>query len=105
MADTEHARGTADAGHHHAHGTTAHACCGGNHGGDKVLAPAIDPVCGMSVNRETAKHRFAYKGQDHFFCSGRRRERFEAEPEKNLKPKEARQPEPDAPAGPRYPAP
>src|SRR4030081_445915 len=55
--------------------------------GDHVHAP--DPVCGMSVDPQTAKHRLAYKGRDYFFCSGRCRERFEAEPEKFLQPKAA----------------
>ncbi|HEV7881440.1 heavy metal translocating P-type ATPase [Bradyrhizobium sp.] len=47
---------------------------------------ATDPVCGMSVDPQTARHRFAYKGRDYFFCSGRCAARFEAEPEKFLKP-------------------
>jgi Cu+-exporting ATPase len=53
--------------------------------GDHVHA--TDPVCGMSVDPQSTKHRLAYKGQDHFFCSGRCRERFEAEPETFLQPK------------------
>lgn len=61
-----------------------------------------DFVCGMRVDPLTAKHRFAYKGQDYFFCGGRCRERFEAEPEKFLKPKA---PEPAAPAGTVYTCP
>jgi Cu+-exporting ATPase len=63
---------------------------------------AIDPVCGMSVDPQTAKHRLAYKGQDYFFCSGRCRERFEAEPQKFLQPKP---PEAAAPAGAVYTCP
>ncbi|MHB8272660.1 heavy metal translocating P-type ATPase [Bradyrhizobium sp.] len=57
-----------------------------DHGGH---AHATDPVCGMSVDPHTAKHRFAYKGQDYFFCSGRCRERFGAAPDKFLQPKPA----------------
>jgi P-type Cu+ transporter len=53
--------------------------------GDHVRA--TDPVCGMSVDPYTAKHRLAYKGQDYFFCSGHCRERFEREPDKFLQPK------------------
>jgi Cu+-exporting ATPase len=45
---------------------------------------ALDPVCGMRVDPENAKHRLAYHGRDYFFCSGRCRERFTAEPEKFL---------------------
>jgi Cu+-exporting ATPase len=61
-----------------------------------------DPVCGMTVDPQTAKHRFAYRDQEYFFCSGRCRERFEAEPEKFLAPK---QPKAAAPAGTTYTCP
>ena len=44
----------------------------------------------------------AYQGQDYFFCAGRCRERFEAEPEKFLQPK---QPEPASSAGAIYTCP
>src|ERR1700730_7612970 len=103
--DREHTHGAdaVHAGHHH--GAKARSCCGGNHGdGDSATgaAAAIDPVCGMRVDRESAKHRFSYRGQDYFFCSARCRERFEAEPEKFLQPK---QPEPAAPAGTVYTCP
>jgi P-type Cu+ transporter len=63
---------------------------------------ATDPVCGMSVDPRTAKHRLAYKGRDYFFCSGRCRERFEAGPEKFLQPKP---PEPAAAPGSVYTCP
>ena len=66
------------------------------------VTKAIDPVCGMSVDPHTAKHRFAYKGQDYFFCSGRCRERFAAEPDKFLQPKAA---EPAAKPGSIYTCP
>ena len=101
----EPAAAAAHTGHHH--GPETHACCcGGKHGGgDKEAGVAVDPVCGMSVNRDTAKHRFAWQGQDYFFCSARCRERFEAEPEKYLAPKQSRQPEPAAPAGTIYTCP
>jgi Cu+-exporting ATPase len=102
--DHDHAHGTADAGHHHGAAAPASCCCGSKHGdSDKaVSATAIDPVCGMRVDPATAKHRFAYNGQDYFFCSARCRERFEAEPEKFLQPKQA---EPAAPAGAIYTCP
>jgi Cu+-exporting ATPase len=83
MAMTDHNQMVDAAGHgHHVHAT--------------------DPVCGMRVDPQTAKHRLAYKGQDYFFCSGRCRERFEAEPDKFLQPKP---PEPAAPAGTIYTCP
>ncbi|WP_050424930.1 heavy metal translocating P-type ATPase [Bradyrhizobium tropiciagri] len=102
MAQAKHDHSHAD---HHHHGAAAHFCCGGKH--DHGAAPAeaafaIDPVCGMKVNPATAKHRLSYKGEEYLFCSGRCRERFEAEPEKYLKPREA---EPPAPAGTIYTCP
>jgi P-type Cu+ transporter len=98
----KHAHGTAaaHAAHHHGSVTQEASCSGGKH--DEAPVPAIDPVCGMSVNPQTARHRFAYRGQDYFFCSARCRERFEAEPEKLLAPK---QPEPAAPVGTVYTCP
>jgi Cu+-exporting ATPase len=43
----------------------------------------------MHVDRRTAKHRFEYRGREILFCSARCRERFQVEPEKFLKPREA----------------
>ena len=102
--------------HHAGHDHTGHdqpksgagACCGGKHeSGDPEAAVAIDPVCGMKVKRETAKHRFEYRGEEYLFCSARCRERFEADPEKFLKPKEPEQQkaEPVVPAGAIYTCP
>jgi Cu+-exporting ATPase len=105
QVDQDHAHGTGAARAGHRHGAKAQSCCGGKHGeGDKGAgaAAAIDPVCGMTVNPETAKHRFSYQGQEYFFCSARCRGRFEAEPAKYLQPK---QPEPAAPAGTIYTCP
>ncbi len=105
QVDQDHAHGTGAAHAGHRHGAKAQSCCGGKHGdGDKDAgtAAAIDPVCGMTVNRETAKHRFSYQGQEYLFCSARCRERFEAEPARYLQPK---QPEPAAPAGTIYTCP
>ncbi|MDR3485959.1 MAG: heavy metal translocating P-type ATPase [Bradyrhizobium sp.] len=103
-AHGKHAHGSVHAGHHEGAAAPASRCCGGKHAeADKsAAATAIDPVCGMRVDPATAKHRFAHKGQDYFFCSGRCRERFEAEPEKFLQPK---QPEPAAAAGAIYTCP
>ncbi|WP_407166661.1 heavy metal translocating P-type ATPase [Bradyrhizobium sp. ORS 111] len=103
MAHAEHDHSHAD--HQHNHGAAEHSCCNGKHARSDQpdeAALAIDPVCGMKVDPATAKHRFGYQGKDYFFCSGRCRERFEAEPEKFLKPRE---PEPPAPAGTIYTCP
>ncbi|WP_089173425.1 heavy metal translocating P-type ATPase [Bosea sp. AS-1] len=40
-----------------------------------------DPVCGMTVDPATAKHRAAHAGQAYFFCSAACRDKFEADPE------------------------
>ncbi|MBV9814495.1 MAG: YHS domain-containing protein, partial [Alphaproteobacteria bacterium] len=45
-----------------------------------------DPVCGMTVEPATAKHRSEHADQTYFFCSGRCRERFEEEPTRYLAP-------------------
>ncbi len=58
----------AHAGHHHTH--------------DK---PAVrDPVCGMTVNPETSKHRFDYRGETFHFCCTGCRTKFAADPQKYL---------------------
>jgi Cu+-exporting ATPase len=101
VAQQDQAQGGAHAGHHHA-AVQAKPCCCGNHGSSDKAALATDPVCGMRVDPATAKHRFAYQGQDYFFCGARCRERFEAEPEKFL---QAREPEPAAPVGAIYTCP
>jgi len=89
-AHGKHAHGSPHAGHPHGSAPVS-SCCGGQHGdADKAAVDAaIDPVCGMRVDPATARHRTTHKGQDYFFCSGRCRERFEAEPEKFLHPKQA----------------
>jgi Cu+-exporting ATPase len=105
MAPTKHAHdtGAAHAGHQHGAGAQASSGCGGQHGGgDQDPAVAIDPVCGMSVKRETAKHRFEHGGEEYLFCGARCRERFEADPAKFLKPRESG---PAAPAGTIYTCP
>src|SRR6185437_170335 len=104
LAQGRHTPDLPHACHHHGAVEPASSCCGGQHGdGDKSeAATAIDPVCGMRVDPMTARHRTIHKGQDYFFCSGRCRERFEAEPEKFLQPKPL---EPAAPAGAIYTCP
>ncbi len=43
-------------------------------------ASVTDPVCGMSVDPATSKHRFDHDGQSFHFCSARCREKFAASP-------------------------
>ncbi|MBV9248035.1 MAG: heavy metal translocating P-type ATPase [Acetobacteraceae bacterium] len=59
-------------------------------------ATAVDPVCGMTVDPRTSKHRFEYKGETFHFCCMRCRERFALEPAKYLERAETT-PAPEAP--------
>ena len=43
-----------------------------------------DPVCGMTVDPYTAKHRSTHEGRTYYFCSAKCREKFEANPEQYL---------------------
>lgn len=54
------------------------------HDGDHHVSHAIeatDPVCGMSVDSHTAKHRSEHDGQTYYFCSVRCHDKFVAEPD------------------------
>ncbi|MGB7257897.1 MAG: heavy metal translocating P-type ATPase [Pseudolabrys sp.] len=55
--------------HHHHHETSG---------------SAVDPVCGMTVNPHTAKHRADYRGHPYYFCSAGCRAKFVADPQKYL---------------------
>ncbi|CCA92675.1 heavy metal translocating P-type ATPase [Novosphingobium sp. PP1Y] len=52
-------------------------------------AAARDPVCGMTVDPATAKHRSELGGHSHYFCSARCLEKFEADPDRYLNPSDA----------------
>ncbi|WP_316159331.1 MULTISPECIES: heavy metal translocating P-type ATPase [unclassified Bradyrhizobium] len=81
------------------------SCCGGHdhhahqHG---ETAKVIDPVCGMSVDPATSKHRFEHAGHTFHFCSAGCRTKFAAEPDKYLG---ERGPPPEMPAGTIYTCP
>ncbi len=62
----------------------AHATGRGN--GDHANGPpgGRDPVCGMSVDPATSKHRFDYRGEIFHFCSAGCRTKFSADPAKYL---------------------
>jgi len=49
-------------------------------------APAgvVDPICGMTVDPATSKHRAEFRGKPYHFCSARCREKFDAAPERHL---------------------
>lgn len=41
---------------------------------------AIDPVCGMQVDRQTARHTAEYQGTTYYFCAPGCKRAFEADP-------------------------
>jgi Cu+-exporting ATPase len=87
-------------------------CCGGHsdhaghahdHHHDAAGSKVLDPVCGMSVDPATSKHRFEHRGETFHFCSAGCRTKFAADPAKYLE--KAKQPEPALPAGTIYTCP
>jgi P-type Cu+ transporter len=64
-----------------------------------------DPVCGMSVDPHTAKHRADYAGRPYYFCSAGCRTKFLADPERYLGSKEGELPPPPVPEGTIYTCP
>jgi P-type Cu+ transporter len=67
---------------HHQHGPS----CGHDHAAKAAPGLAKDPVCGMSVDPHTAKHRHTHKGQTYYFCSAGCRTKFINDPDKYLSP-------------------
>ncbi|MGH9549810.1 MAG: YHS domain-containing protein, partial [Terriglobales bacterium] len=53
---------------------------------------STDPVCGMSVDPETAAASSEFAGRQYFFCNPRCKEQFLAEPAKYIKPEPEPQP-------------
>ena len=45
---------------------------------------AVDPVCGMTVKKATAKATFDYKGNTYYFCAEGCKDAFAKDPEKYL---------------------
>ncbi|HEV2158659.1 heavy metal translocating P-type ATPase [Bradyrhizobium sp.] len=91
----------------------ASSCCGGHgdHAGHShhhahdhgAATKVLDPVCGMTVDPATSKHRFEHHGETFHFCSAGCRTKFAADPAKYLTKDKA--PEPEMPAGTIYTCP
>src|SRR5215475_797722 len=94
MSETGHAH----AGHKHGHHS-------GHHHHADPAKTARDPVCGMSVNPETSKHRFEHGGTNYHFCSNGCRTKFEADPKKYLDKTKADAPKAPVPEGTIYTCP
>ncbi len=63
---------------------------------------ATDPVCGMSVKIDGAKHMMTHEGVHYYFCRAGCQTRFETEPRKYLEPQPEAEP---APPGTMYTCP
>ncbi len=57
---------------------------GHHHHQRKAAQGNIDPVCGMSVDPHTAKHRAEHRGHSYYFCSAGCRTKFVNDPQKYL---------------------
>jgi P-type Cu+ transporter len=55
-----------------------------DHGRLRAEGAVTDPVCGMTVDPATAKHRAELAGQEYFFCGAGCRQKFIADPGKYL---------------------
>jgi Cu+-exporting ATPase len=72
---------------------------------DAATATAKDPVCGMSVDPATARHKAEHAGATYYFCSGGCREKFVAEPARYLEPSTEAPPQKSALSGTVYTCP
>jgi len=66
----------------------------------QVPAGVIDPVCGMTVDPQTAAGSFPYQGTSYFFCCQGCLTKFRADPARYLSPGAAKDPMPTIPAPP-----
>ena len=55
------------------------------HRGAGTEGAAVDPVCGMAVNPQTAKHQSIHQGSPYSFCCSGCKAKFEADPDRYLK--------------------
>lgn len=97
----------------------ASSCCGGHgdqaghghhhaHDDGNAATKVHDPVCGMTVDPATSKHRFDHHGETFHFCSAGCRTKFAADPAKYLANKhlaKEKAPAPEMPAGTIYTCP
>ena len=72
---------------------------------DAHAAGVKDPVCGMTVDPQTAEHRASHAGRSYFFCSDKCRSTFEARPAAYLAQEVAATPPQQQPEGTIYTCP
>ena len=49
------------------------------------MATAIDPVCEMQIDEQTAAAKSEYQGQTYYFCSSGCKRQFDKDPERYLR--------------------
>ncbi len=85
------------------------ACCSGHthetHDHSNTHQTVRDPVCGMSVDPATSKHRFEDHGETFHFCSAGCRTKFMADPAKYLEKTDRPKPAAELPEGTIYTCP
>lgn len=70
-------------GMHGGHGDSGGGCCGG--GGSGHIHNERRPgclLCGMGVDKKTAKYKTVFKGSTYYFCSADCQKTFDQNPEK-----------------------
>ncbi len=80
MTTKSHHRGSHAEPHAHAH---QKSCCAS---AADTKSTVKDPVCGMTVDPHTAKHRADHGGRTYYFCAAGCRTKFEADPTRYLAP-------------------
>ena len=70
----------------HSHDHATHGCSHDAPAEPVDAFEAIDPVCGMTVDTRTAKHRVEHAGKTQYFCCAGCATKFEANPGKYLSP-------------------
>jgi P-type Cu+ transporter len=70
--------------HQHQHGHSAPHAARGHEASVNKVEGVRDPVCGMTVDPHTAKHRSLHEGRTYYFCSGGCLSKFVADPKKYL---------------------
>src|SRR4051794_10726320 len=83
MTDAQHPR------HNHAgvlHSPTHHDHEHADQSHTQSANAVKDPVCGMTVDPQTAKHRAEHKGRPYYFCSVGCRSKFVADPDRYIEP-------------------
>jgi len=79
-----------DEQHHHHHGHGAHHDGHAPANDDRVMVR--DPVCGMTIDPAKTPHHAQHRGAAFHFCSAGCKSKFEADPDKYLKPEKAAAP-------------